>query len=159
VSDPVPDGQAVIATLVARCYRMIHSSYKGLAVDPALLPIQTELHLIIDQLKFLVCHYKTVLNNRQRKTYLFYDLEDLSDTPSIDIALVQRLHDQLREIEKGRVDRKFLDSTGAIVTGQTILNQLLSEAHEIVNGMLAFQEAADTSQLSELMVDLVFFFF
>jgi hypothetical protein len=56
-TDPVPAGQAVLATLVARCYRMIHSSYGGLTVDTALKPIQIELHLINDQLKFLVCDY------------------------------------------------------------------------------------------------------
>ena len=55
VTDPVPAGQAVIATLVARCYRMIHSSYEGQSVDPVLMPIQEALLQIIDQLKFLVC--------------------------------------------------------------------------------------------------------
>ena len=77
---------------------------------------------------------------------------------SIDLALVQKLQDQLREIEAGRIDGKFLDSTGAIVSGQTIIHQLLSEAHEVVGELLIFQEVDDTrnaSPLAEIMGDLI----
>ena len=78
--------------------------------------------------------------------------------PTIDLALVQKLQNQLREIEKGRIDGKFLDSTGAVVSGQTIIHHLLSEAHQVVGELLIFQELADsrdTSPLSEMMGDLV----
>jgi hypothetical protein len=92
-----------------------------------------------------------IYTNRQRKNYLLYDL---SVNPSIDLALVQRLQDQLREIEKGRIEGEFHDSTGAIVSGQTIIHQLLSEAHEIVGELLVFQDVGDTSELSDMMRDL-----
>jgi hypothetical protein len=56
---------------------------------------------------------------------LFSDLQDLGLANTIDPVQIQKLQDQLGEIEQGRVDGKFLDAQGQIAPGQAILNQLL----------------------------------
>jgi hypothetical protein len=85
---------------------------------------------------------------------------------AVDAILIQKLQDQLGDIEQGRVDGKFYDDQGQIAPGQAILNQLLrypwrltrSDAHDIVSEILIFQEAEESQEsipLSERLCDLI----
>lgn len=110
---PVPSGQAIISSLVSRCYRIIHAQYERTTVSKPLIPIQEKLVAIIDQLKFI------------RKNYLFSDFEDLGISSEIDLVQVQNLQEQLGDIENECKDGKFLDKDGQVAPGQGILHQLL----------------------------------
>jgi hypothetical protein len=62
---------------------------------------------------------------KQRRSYLYSDLEDLSLTRTVDPSQIIKLEEQLAEIERERVGGKFMDAEGQITSGQAILYQLL----------------------------------
>lgn len=79
-------------------------------VAPELAPIKTKLEGIIGELKQL----------------------QSSGTPTQ--AQLSPVHDQLRSVDEMYVDEKF-EINGAVPAGQAVCADLLSEAHELVEGI------------------------
>ncbi|KAJ3195812.1 hypothetical protein HK101_010984 [Irineochytrium annulatum] len=119
VGMPVPGGQAVLANLLARCYKLVRQLQEHEpGVAPHLYPIESRLLNIISTL-----------------TAFKYALLAGSTIDPIELRLLQ---EHVDKIDSARVDGKFLDEDGRgiIPEGQAILTGLLEEAYELIHECL-----------------------
>jgi hypothetical protein len=78
----------------------------------------------------------------------------LGVTPVIDGALLQKLRDQLSEVERDSA----VVAQGVPIPVQAILVKTIKEAHEIVTELRVFQELAespDSTPLTDILNDLI----
>ncbi|KAJ3285959.1 hypothetical protein HDU79_006921 [Rhizoclosmatium sp. JEL0117] len=142
VGGKVPGGQAIVANLLAKCYRSVRT-VQELDVDPVvdktLVPTQLRLESVVKALK----QYKTALFNNE-------------PVEPLELTSLQLHVDAIANLQK---DGHFVDTdheTSEILKGQATLQELLEEAYDLVHQCLVETEAKEDIANRETKVgDLV----
>ncbi|KAJ3217047.1 hypothetical protein HDU67_008605 [Dinochytrium kinnereticum] len=117
--DRVPGGQALVANLLARCYKLVRQLQESEpAVSPRLYPLENRLLNIVSTLEAFK--------------------QALISGALIDPIELRILQEHVRDIDAKRVDGKFVDEEGTneIPEGQAILTGLLEEAYDLIHDCL-----------------------
>ncbi|KAJ3285960.1 hypothetical protein HDU79_006922 [Rhizoclosmatium sp. JEL0117] len=126
----VPSGQAVVANLLAKCYRLVRMIQDSdPVVDRQLLPIQLRLTSIVHALK----QYKSALAANK-------------PVDPVELTSLQLHVDAIANLQQ---DGKFLSPGGEIPAGQAILRELLEEAYDLVHQCLVAVEEKESTQPNE----------
>ncbi|KAJ3088918.1 hypothetical protein HK102_007638 [Quaeritorhiza haematococci] len=123
----IPSGQAIVASLLTRCYRLVRLAVESESiVDPTLIPIQNRLENII-------LHLSTIK-------------ESLDEGANVDPLELRFVQEHLDAIDRGAVEGKFLDADGNIPEGQATIHEQLEEAYDLVHECLVEMEARKDSE-------------
>ncbi|KAJ3104922.1 hypothetical protein HDU96_008767 [Phlyctochytrium bullatum] len=116
--DRVPGGQALVANLLARCYKLVrHLQESEPTVSPRLYPLENRLLNIVSTLTAFK--------------------QALIAGALIDPIELRLLQEHVREIDSKRKDGKFIDEgSDDIPEGQAILTGLLEEAYDLIHDCL-----------------------
>lgn len=107
-------------------------------VAPELAPIKTKLEGIIGELKHLQA--SGTPTQAQVRTFHFRTASDLprhhksKRNKQSSVVQLSPVHEQLRSVDEMYVDEKF-EVNGEVPAGQAVCADLLSEAHELVEGI------------------------
>ncbi|KAJ3283004.1 hypothetical protein HDU76_008544 [Blyttiomyces sp. JEL0837] len=123
----VPGGQAVIANLLARCYRLVRKIQEAEpTVSPKLFPIELRLENVVTALRA----FKMAIQAG-------------AVVEPIELRLLQ---EHVDSIDSARIDGKFVDEDGNIPEGQSILHDLLNEAYDLIHDCITEIEAQQGSE-------------
>ncbi|KAI8837106.1 hypothetical protein BC829DRAFT_405325 [Chytridium lagenaria] len=132
--DRVPGGQALVANLLARCYKLVRQLQESEpSVAPRLYPLENRLLNIVST---LTAFKQALLSGAH-----------------IDPIELRLLQDHVRDIDSKRVDGKFIDETDGstqIPEGQAILTGLLEEAYDLIHDCLLEMEGQSGSETDEI---------
>ncbi|KAI8607032.1 hypothetical protein BC830DRAFT_1159657, partial [Chytriomyces sp. MP71] len=134
VGDHVPSGQAIVANLLAKNYRLVRMiNETEPLVDKSLLPIQLRLDNILRTL-------------RAFRTALFAKLP----VEPLELTALQTQVDSIANLQK---DGKFVDENDSVPQGQATLQEMLEDAYDLIHVCLVqleTEEAEITTALAEL---------
>jgi hypothetical protein len=130
----VQSGQAVIISLIEKCYRLAHYLIlQAPEVDPELADYKYRVEKLISDLNLM---------NRAPSAELKINKEEL-----------MQIQQELDEIDSQQCDSKFLDSSGNIPAGKAHLRYLIERAYDLVNDSqlkIESQEDQDHSFLDSI---------
>ncbi|KAJ3208601.1 hypothetical protein HK099_008687 [Clydaea vesicula] len=142
--DAIPKGQNIIATLLARNYKLIRKLLeKEPAVSENLVSLENRLKTIIHKLKIIKESYDAK-----------YDLDVFNSKP-IEIQEIRFLQEDLQAIDTLKKNGVFLDEEGNIPEGQAKLRDLEEEAYDLVHECLVEFENDGSTILSDLIATAV----
>ncbi|KAJ3097867.1 hypothetical protein HDU97_004487 [Phlyctochytrium planicorne] len=139
--DRVPGGQALVANLLARNYKLVRQLQEfEPAVSPRLYPLENRLLNIVSTLTAF------------KQALVAGALID-----PIELRIIQ---EHVRDIDSKRIDGKFIDETdgNTIPEGQAILTGLLEEAYDLIHDCLLeidAQRGADPVEEVDALLDRV----
>ncbi|KAJ3019886.1 UNVERIFIED_CONTAM: hypothetical protein HDU68_010439 [Siphonaria sp. JEL0065] len=127
--DRVPSGQAVVANLLAKCYRLVRMINEAdPVVDKQLIPIQLRLENVIRSLKTF-------------KAALFAKVP----VEPLELTSLQLHVDAIANLQK---DGSFVSESDPTVIpqGQAVLHEMLEEAYDLIHDSLVELENRDSKQ-------------
>ncbi|KAJ1562915.1 hypothetical protein HK405_005962 [Cladochytrium tenue] len=123
----VPGGQALVANLLARCYRLVRKVQEAEpAVHPGLYALQLKLEDVVSALRALRV--------------------GLDAGMLVDPVELRMLQEQVDKIDRARVDGRFVLATAdgqdqSIPEGQAVLSELLNDAYDLIHECLVEVDA------------------
>jgi len=116
----IPHGQAIISTLLNRCYKLAHQ----LTCEESPVEPPSRLLEINDSLLSLL--------NALESGYTF------------DSLLLRLLAEELHDIEVSRVNGNYVEKDGSIALNQVIIKRDIEMAHELINEILLYMDPSVT---------------
>ncbi|KAI9204260.1 uncharacterized protein BJ171DRAFT_121883 [Polychytrium aggregatum] len=122
----IPSGQAIVASLIARCYRLSRILVlQDNSISPSLVPIQKRLEVSIASLNQILMDYQS--------------------GASVDPTDLSHFQEFVDSIDSVRQHGRFEELDGTVPEGQAALHELLDEAYELIHQCLVAQEMAESS--------------
>ncbi|KAJ1546000.1 hypothetical protein HK096_005704 [Nowakowskiella sp. JEL0078] len=132
----IPSGQAIIMTLIQKCYRLVRviQETETSIVSPTLHPLESKLDKIIFDLEIILGSYR---NNEP-----------------VDPLELQMIQEHILAIDRTQIEGKFLDSEGGIPEGQAIIREKLEQAFDLVHECLINQPKIDSTSDDTILSSL-----
>ncbi|KAI9336142.1 hypothetical protein BDR26DRAFT_1009007 [Obelidium mucronatum] len=127
--DRVPSGQAVVANLLAKCYRLVRMINEAdPVVDKQLIPVQIRLENVIRALK----QFKSALYTQE-------------EVEPLELTSLQFHVDGIANLQK---QGSFVDESHPLVIpqGQAILHEMLEEAYDLIHECIVELENRESKQ-------------
>jgi hypothetical protein len=134
----IPSGQALVVGLLEQLFEETHDLMASTdSISESLTPIADRLKEIKGQLERLSLTHRWTLRETDLYTFQvrYVRFSDVVTFYVAHISLIIQL--QLQEIEKLRVNGKFVDSEGKVPEGQALLNFLLRACYRLMSKMLS----------------------
>ena len=127
----IPEGQAVVTTLMNRCYKLAHHLLlEEPDVDPSLALFHRQLQHIVSELMLI------------------------RGAPDVGLKInpyeLSQLQEELDQIDSQQKDGKFVDDAGNVLPGQAKIRDLLEHAYDLVNDCLVAMEDEEGSHRDSL---------